>query len=197
MKNKAMEFGVSAEEYEGLDRMALIWNKTREVVSRIGFDEERGVKVMNALNQLVAAHEEEEHEDSILLLGVKEILKELKTTGYQIGVVTNTSECELLKIFHRFGFGRYIDLYITRDYVNYLKPNPELVEKILKEFRKKRFVYVGDADHDAQAAKSAGGYFIMMNTRGYDRETIESIGPDAVIDSLHQLPDILKRLKKQ
>lgn len=200
-RKKLMEFGIPFDEYEGLNRVALIWNKTREILNREGHESIRVSDIMDALDQLLLAHEEEEHEDCILLSGVGETLKKMRDKGYIIGIVTTTSKRELLKIFRRFDFGRYIDLYVTRDDVDYLKPNPEPLKKILKEFGKRKFYYVGDADHDAEAVRSLGygfeGNFTLLNTRGYDEETIRSIKPDAVIYTPAEIIEILARFQKQ
>lgn len=55
-------------------------------------------------------------------------------------------------------------------------------------------VYVGDSDHDALAAKAAGARFVLINTRDYDEETINSFSTDGVIDNLSQLPELLNNL---
>ena len=56
------------------------------------------------------------------------------------------------------------------------------------------FVYIGDSDHDAEAAKAAGGAFILVNTRDYDEEHMRRLEPRAVISDISELPDALRSL---
>ena len=198
LMEKAAEFGIPRDEYIGNDyRMALIYNRTREIVSRSGFSKERASIIMKALSEIIAAEEKQEHETSVALPGASETLKALKESGHELGIVTNTSESELLGILERFGFREYFDRYVTREHVEYLKPNPELVLRILNESGARDFFYVGDADLDVEAAGSACRLlgvrctFILINTRGYDETAIASMRPEKVIDSLKELLCIL------
>lgn len=134
MIEKASGFGIPAAEYEGQDsRMALIFNKTREFAIRNGFSKEKVSTIIESLNRIVAEAEGQEHDGSMPLPGASETLEALKRSGYRIGIVTNTCESELLKMLERFGFKRYIDFHVTRDDVEYLKPHPQPVLKILKQ----------------------------------------------------------------
>ena len=199
MKMKAVEYGLSFEEYEEINRMAGILNKTRMLVNREGFDQDTADSLMFELNELMAIYEGEEHNDCILSLGAIETLKKLRKHGYEMGVVTNTSESELLKIFNRFGIEKYIDAYETRDNSDYVKPNPEPVIKILRKLKARRFFYIGDSDHDAEAVKRAleltrpnlQGKFILINTRRYDEKALVSMRPYALIQALNELFPLL------
>ena len=55
-------------------------------------------------------------------------------------------------------------------------------------------IYVGDSDHDAQATNAVGGIFVLMNTRKYDARTIDTLSPKAVIHSLTELPNTLRKI---
>ena len=84
---------------------------------------------------------------------------------------------------------------MTRDECRFIKPEPEPIHRILKEFNRDGFIYIGDSDHDAQACKAAGGIFVLINTRGYDMEIIKAMNPDAVIENLTELAETLKKLR--
>ena len=84
---------------------------------------------------------------------------------------------------------------MTRDECRFIKPEPEPIHRILKEFNRDGFIYIGDSDHDAQACRAAGGIFVLINTRGYDMETIKAMQPDAVIENLTELPEVLRKLR--
>jgi phosphoglycolate phosphatase-like HAD superfamily hydrolase len=59
-------------------------------------------------------------------------------------------------------------------------------------YNRNDFVYIGDSDHDAYAFIAAGGRFVLINTRRYDEDTIQSFSPFAVIERLSQLLEILE-----
>lgn len=210
MVEKAVELGVPAETFTAEDsRMPLVYNKSREIVGRAGFGEEKASFVMGALYELLLEHEIKEHEGCTLMPGATEALETLKKAVYKIGIVTTTSRSELLKIMEKFEIEKYVDLHVTRDDVGFIKPNPEPVLKMLKKALEtfgsdvKKFCYVGDADYDLKAVRSAcaisgvEGKFILINTRGYDEATISSLRPDALVNSLYELPSVLADLNKK
>jgi phosphoglycolate phosphatase-like HAD superfamily hydrolase len=192
MKEGAIEAGLPEVEYEGFDRMALIWNKTREILDREKYPEGEANAIMKKLDEILFIHEAEEHERGILQPGVLETFEYLKEAGYYIGIVTSTSERELLKIMEKFCFKKYIDRYVTRDQVRCLKPHPEPFLKFFEKIDYEEFMYVGDSDHDAEAVERANriyglkGVFILINTRKLESEKVDKMKPLAVIDSIDE-----------
>ncbi len=198
MKEIAVSKGIPEETYLNLNRMALIWNATRRYAEKQGYTEKQITDLMQGINIPFTEEEREEHEKSVLLPGVIETLKQL-VQDYQMGLVTTASRkaYETVSNDSKFGsFGKYFKHSITRDDCDYIKPDPEPIERILRRFRRSNFIYVGDSDHDAKAAKAAGGIFILINTREYDDETIRELKPHQVIEKLKELPDELKKLGK-
>jgi phosphoglycolate phosphatase-like HAD superfamily hydrolase len=65
---------------------------------------------------------------------------------------------------------------------------------MLELYGRETAVYIGDSDHDGLAASAAGCKFVLINTRPYDKETIASLRPDAVIENLSQLQMVLDSL---
>jgi phosphoglycolate phosphatase-like HAD superfamily hydrolase len=61
------------------------------------------------------------------------------------------------------------------------------VNKILKLFSHEEFIYLGDSDHDADACRSAGGKFLLINTREYDNCSVRVMNPIAVIETLTEI----------
>jgi len=196
MKAVAASNGVPMEEYEGLNRMSHIWNRTRGYAERIGFSEPDTRALMDAINDPFTRHEAIDHMHSYLIPGTDEALDALQDAGYELGLVTTASRgaYERLSSSPEFGyFGRHFRHSITRDECGYIKPHPEPIARALRLFGRSEFYYIGDSDHDAQAAKAAKGFFILINTRRYDEKTIKTLDPHAVIDNLGALPDLLTR----
>ncbi|MFP3952488.1 MAG: HAD family hydrolase [Candidatus Bathyarchaeia archaeon] len=200
MKDIAVSFGVPDGVVSRLDRMAQIWNAARAYAEGDDFSEDEVRGLMEAINVPFQRHESEEHALTTLLPGAVETLEKLRREGYTMGLVTNASRIGYRRLAHNKqhrGFHRYFRHSITRDDCDYIKPEPEAINRILSRFNESRFIYIGDSDHDAEAAKAAGGGFILHNTRGYSEEEIRELEPDAVINSLIELPDILSNIAER
>jgi len=198
MKAIAVRHGVPPELIMELDRMAHIWNTIRHFLDDNGYSEDQTQEVINEINVPFMMEEIADHEVSVLLPGTVEGLRHLKENGYQLGLVTTASRESYDRISRSpdYGcFGEYFAYSVTRDDCRYIKPEPEPIHRILKHFDQSDFVYIGDADHDAQASRAAGGRFILINTRDYDEETIREFAPDVVINSLMELPEALNQLE--
>jgi phosphoglycolate phosphatase-like HAD superfamily hydrolase len=198
MKEIVVRYGIPAELVKELNRMALIWNFTYCYLEKIGTPDEHIQKVIEEINVPFMVEERADHAVSVLLEGTLTGLEVLKIKGYDMGLVTTASRdsYDWFSNHSDFGcFGKYFRYSVTRDDCRYIKPEPEPIHRILKLFKRDRFVYIGDSDHDAEACQAAGGRFILINTREYDADTIRSLKPDAVIESLVELPTVLETLK--
>ena len=197
MKNIVVKHGVPAELVMDLDRMAHIWNTTRHYLKDHGYGEDRIESIIAEINVPFMIEERADHAVSVLLPGTIEGLESLKQLEYQMAAVTTASResYDRISCSEEYGcFGKYFSYSITRDDCKYIKPDPEPIHRVLDHFKTDNFVYVGDADHDAQACSAACGKFILINTRRYDEATIETLRPDAVIDDLRQLPSTLETM---
>jgi len=197
MKEIAAAHGVPYEVVAGLERMAHIWNAARAYADQNGFSEEDAQTLMNAINGPFMEDEKADHAMSVLIPGTVEALTTLRDLGYEMALVTTASRWSVERILGapEYGrLGRFFTNTVTRDDCSYVKPYPEAIEKALRLHGRDDFVYIGDSDHDAEAAKTAGGTFILINTRGYDQEHMKQLEPDAVITGPGELPDVLSSL---
>jgi len=197
MKAIAVKHGVPPELIMDQDRMAHIWNTTQHYLEDNGYNEQQIDSIIAEINVPFMAEERADHAVSVLLPGTIEGLEQLKQLGYRMAVVTTASResYDRISCSEQYGcFGEYFSPSVTRDDCKYIKPDPEPIHRVLDHFKTDNFVYVGDADHDAQACSAACGKFVLINTRRYDEATIESLRADAVIDDLRQLPAVLETL---
>ena len=197
MKNIVVGHGVPESMVEPLDRMAHIWNTTRRYLEESHYSESEIESVMDEINVPFMAEERADHAVSVLLPGTIEGLEALRGLGYEMGLVTTASResYDRISTQEEYGcFGEYFKHSVTRDDVKYIKPEPEPIYRILNLYNHSDFVYIGDADHDAQACQAAGGRFVLINTREYDPATIESFKSWIVISNLDQLPEKLGSL---
>ena len=93
-------------------------------------------------------------------------LKILKGKGIIRAISTNRSTT-MKPIMERFELRPYFDLVITALDVQYPKPHPESIEKIIQTFslKKEETLFVGDSEIDSQAAGSAGVKFIAYKNK--------------------------------
>ena len=197
MKEIAVSYGIPGEELDEVNRMALIWNKIMAYTENNEFGDIQTKALMRSINVPFTQKETDEHARSILLPDTIRSLQELYNEEYALGMVTNATREAYNRISNslEFGcFGRYFEYSITRNECDYIKPDPEPINRILSLFGRNDFVYIGDSDHDAQAVKCAGGIFILINTREYDGQTLKTLNPKAVISSLIELKDVLIQL---
>ncbi len=197
MKEIAAALGVPCEVVAGLERMAHIWNATRAYADHNGFSEEDTRALMSSINVPFMEEEKADHAMSVLIPGTMKALTALREMGYEMTLVTTASRWSVERILGspEYGsLGRFFTHTVTRDDCSYVKPCPEAIEKALRLHGRDDFVYIGDSDHDAEAAKAAGGVFILINTRDYDQEHMRRLKPDAVITGPGELPDALSSL---
>jgi len=119
-------------------------------------------------------------------------LRQLKTLGCRMGLVTNTSKKAVNHYFSIYGLGDYFDVVVTRKDVEKLKPDPEGVLLALKGLQEKSFFLVGDLEHDAIAAEKAGGLSIIINR---DSSKVPQFHADFVVKSLSEVPAIVRSKK--
>ncbi|MCK4582656.1 HAD family hydrolase [Candidatus Bathyarchaeota archaeon] len=197
MKELAADYGVPVEELAELERMAHIWNAARAYADHYGFPDDKTRALMGAINGPFMEEEKADHALSVLIPGTVEALTTLRNLGYEMALVTTASRWSVDRILGATEYGRlgrFFTHTVTRDDCSYVKPCPKAIEKTLRLHGRDDFVYIGDSDHDAEAAKAAGGTFILINTRGYDQEHVKRLEPEAVITGLSELPDVLSSL---
>lgn len=101
-----------------------------------------------------------------LLPGVRSALEDLRTAGYQLGVVSTGASGRIRRTLTRFQLMPYFtEAGIIGDAQNKL----EALSKATTLFRMKpgETVYVGDRPEDADAAKNAGLNFIGVTTGAF------------------------------
>ncbi len=93
-----------------------------------------------------------------LFKGTEEILKELRSRGKKLAVVTSRRRDSLEKYLKFVGIFDYFDVIVTPEDTEKHKPNPEPVLEALKQLNatKERSIFIGDATYDIEAGASAG-----------------------------------------
>lgn len=142
----------------------------------------------------LALYAENTSKRSCLYPGVIEGLDYLQRAGFKLGCVTNKAEqftVPLLKdlgIFDRFG------IVVSGDTLAEKKPHPMPLLHAAEFFgiKPEHALMLGDSMSDVKAARAAGFQIVCMSY-GYNHGVdIRDSNPDAVIDSMAQLPDLLE-----
>lgn len=142
--------------------------------------------------------------------GISDYLKALKTLGIKLGIATNRSREFLdheLQLIEEGDWARLIDATICADDVTEYKPDPHMLLEIIATFGETpgaHVWYVADSYLDMVTAKNAGITSIFYNGANADGTTLGEIfagdarrTPDAVIDSLDGLLDLLEGMERQ
>jgi len=130
---------------------------------------------------------------SCLYDGVPEALDFLKTTGVKIGCVTNKASEFTLPILNDLGISGYFETVLCGDMVARKKPDPlpliQSAEKLCVPASAS--MMLGDSMSDVKAARAAE-FSIVCMSYGYNHgEDIRDYHPDAVVDSMVEIKDII------
>ncbi len=147
-----------------------------------------------ALPVFLDCYAENTAERSKLYPGVREGLEGLRGLGLRLGAVTNKAERFTLPLLRDLGIGDYFQIVVSGDTLPRKKPDPapllHAAERLGADPRES--LMVGDSRSDVKAARAAG-FAVVCVSYGYNHgEDIRLERPDAVIDSLAELPGLLR-----
>lgn len=127
--------------------------------------------------------------------GAQEILSSLRKEGYNIGILSNSSDISY-NIIEHFNLNKYVDEIVLSCEVGYLKPDPRIFQKILEKLKLKehQVVMVGDKiTTDVLGAKIMGIDIIYFNKS----EKVNNLNPNlsfvAIVNKLTEIVNILNK----
>jgi len=124
---------------------------------------------------------------------VAEALPRLAAAGLAMGVVTNKPLSFTEPLLRELGIRDWFGVVLGGDSLPVRKPDPEPLHHAARVLRPagSRVLMVGDSVNDIQAARRAG-YPVVCLSYGYNHgHDIREGNPDAVIDTLAELPALL------
>ncbi|MFO7953400.1 phosphoglycolate phosphatase [Thioalkalivibrio sp.] len=150
-------------------------------------------QVARALPVFMRIYQENTAGRSPLYPGVREGLDQLKAAGYRLGCVTNKAERFTVPLLREKGILDDFEIVVAGDALPQKKPDPapllHAAEKLGVD--PSESLMVGDSKSDVKAARAAGFQIVCM-TYGYNHgKNIRDENPDAVLDRLDELPDLL------
>jgi phosphoglycolate phosphatase len=129
---------------------------------------------------------------SHLFDGVREGLEYLKSTGIKLGCVTNKAARFTQPLLKDLGIADEFEIIISGDTLPEKKPHPMPLLHGAEFFgvQPENAMMLGDSVSDVKASRDAGFQIVCMSY-GYNHgEDIRNYNPDAVIDSMAQLPEL-------
>ncbi|MBK1617676.1 phosphoglycolate phosphatase [Lamprobacter modestohalophilus] len=130
---------------------------------------------------------------SVLYPGVREGLDLLRARGYRLGCVTNKAGRFTEPLLKAVGIRDTFELVVSGDALPEKKPSPLPLLHAAKHFgvEPTAALMLGDSVSDVRAARAAG-FGIICVSYGYNHgDDIRTAEPDAVIDALTELDDLL------
>ena len=130
---------------------------------------------------------------SCLYPGVREGLDYMKSQGYRLGCVTNKDAQFTIPLLKGLGIYDEFGIVVSGDTLPVKKPDPQPLLHAAAHFGvgAEDSLMLGDSKSDVTAARNAGFQIVCMSY-GYNHgEDIRNYHPDAVIDSMIELKDLL------
>ena len=128
-------------------------------------------------------------ENTVVINGVTETLKSLKDACIMQSVATNKASYLAEKILTHLGITEYFEIIIGALDVPNPKPAPDMINLTLEKLNidRKDAVFVDDTVTGLTAGIEAGVRTVGITTGPQNREMLEMVDPDVIIDALSEL----------
>ncbi len=167
------------------------------LVGRPLIDQMREFSVEHA-DELLRVYREWNHEHTHRLLtayaGMDELLSTLRADGRTLGIVTSKSGPTVDLAFDVLPLRHHFDVVIAAEDTDRHKPDAAPIHAAITRLGADpaRACYVGDAPFDIQAAQAAGIAAIGVTWGFFVRGVIETLAPDAIVDTTDELAVVLQ-----
>ncbi|MEG3966465.1 HAD-IA family hydrolase [Microcoleus sp. T2B6] len=129
-----------------------------------------------------------------LFPGIKEVLLELKTLGFQLGIITSNSRENVLASLEKNGLpDTFTFIYSGSTFGKHKVINSWLKRENINP---KQVVYVGDEIRDIEAARKTGIKVIAVAWGFNSQEALVAHNPDFLIQSPQELIEIMSNLRE-
>ncbi len=142
-----------------------------------------------------------QHHDTLIrpFDGIDAALSALHASGYRLGVVTSKMQHFARRGMRLFDLERHFDVAVFHDDVTRHKPDPE---PLLEAARRAgvapaEAIYIGDSTHDIVAGRAAGMTTVAVLWGPFEREVLDAVGPDLLLNTPAELLDLPQRLRSR
>jgi pyrophosphatase PpaX len=168
--------------------LAVVGRGLREEMLALGGD--RADELIRAYRE----HNEPLHRELKSFGGVLNAVRDLRTEGRRLGIVTSKRRATIDLAFAVLPLEGLFDVVVAAEDTARLKPDPEPLRLALDRLGAERSTaaYVGDSPFDVAAANAAGVFSVAVTWGGiFPRERVEAERPAAVVDTVEQLLGVL------
>ena len=132
--------------------------------------------------------------ESKLLNGTENFLKWCKQNGLSLGVCTNKQEHLAIDLLKKLNIYKYFEYVAGSNTFDYCKPDSRHLTNVIEimEGNIKKSIMIGDSETDAEAAKSAGVPFILID-HGYTEKKSTEIYHDHLVKDFVGLEEIISK----
>jgi len=118
---------------------------------------------------------------------------------YKLGLVTSGDRTRVLRQLRLFGLTRLFATHVCAGDTPQKKPHPAPLRLALRQMglNPRACVYVGDSPHDLEMSKRAGVRAIAVIGRFPTEAGLRAAKPEFLLNSLQELPEVLKTLEKR
>jgi len=119
-----------------------------------------------------------DYADARLYPDAKETLKQLKSMGLKIGIVTNGLQSDINEVLRKVGLNNFFDVAVGIDALGKTKPNKEIFLYALKKLgaTPQKALFVGDQiETDYEGARKAGLRALLIDREGKTRKKVKKI----------------------
>ncbi|MFB0505232.1 MAG: HAD family hydrolase [Thermodesulfobacteriota bacterium] len=134
--------------------------------------------------------------ESRLLPGVESMLRNLRSAGVKVGIITRNCDGAVRRICAHIE--SLCDAFLSRDSVERVKPDPRHLATLLDRLgvTVEGAIMVGDHPMDILAGKRVGMRTVGVLTGRTTRDQFLETGADYVLESASQLPGLIERLNQ-
>jgi len=131
--------------------------------------------------------------ESAMYPGALEGLMALREQSYILACVTNKPRRFTPPLLEAFEIDHFFEYLICGDDLSVKKPNPQVLQTILKQTNLSALqaVMVGDSASDIKAARSANMKSFCVSYGYHQGKGVDGLGADYIIDSIAEIPQYL------
>lgn len=179
----ARDFGVADRSLRQLHTLETV----ETVEARLRDDHGAREEFLKRVHASILDLELEAAEHAHAYPGVPEMLDELATRGFGVGIVTRNSRAAVMRILRRFPL--HYDVLLTRDDVAHVKPDPRHLLRALEHFSegRRRAAMCGDHPMDVVVGKRIGALTVGVLQPGMSEERFAGVDPDLVVSHPSEL----------
>ena len=198
VRSYLLRVGVPASVLSVNESIFEMLKKTAIFMKNSGKSAEAMEEIHNASLAIAEKYELEAAVNTDLLPGAYETLKALKQMDLKIGLFTLNSDKAANYILQRFKLGDFFGVTVSRNKVNFVKPNPEHLEMALKVLgvAPEETVVVGDGNVDMESARELKAIAVGLPAAASKIEQLMSHGADYIVTSITDLPVLIEKINK-